>query len=1217
MVMMSMPSSGTKTASVGVAAAAVFAFVLAQWPLSAAQGAPGAPAATPAPQAPAATAAPATPIARPCHARGTIMTGTTPLPGVSVTAKSGTTVVAVTSTDVDGTYSVPLAPGTYSLHVELTGFGAPDETVTVGQPPCDVALDVPMTLGPRTALPAVAAVPSPSATPSATAATPGTAAAPATAPAQTATVAPGQRGQAAAGRGGRNGGAGGRQGAAAAPQTSDTGFQSLSVQQSDAAASVDAGDAAGSFSADDPAARLLPPGFSPDASSDAVAVSGSQIQVDRGQLADRLGALGRGEFGLADDQAGQLAPGFAGAQGGFGGADGGGRGGGPGGRGGGGFGGRLGGANRLQVQANYQLGGSFLNANPYALNGVPQTKPLNAQQSYSTTIGGPVKIPGIYDGSRRTTFNFSYSGTDNGVGYNNFATVPTDAWRTGDFSSSPVAIINPATGQPFPNNQVPVSPTAAALLNYIPHQTLLGNQSNFETQGTSHSTTNGFNIRLTHSLATPPAAGRGGRGGFGGGGFGGRGGGQNGQNGRGAAPATWNVTLNATIGYRRNHNDRIDIFPALDGTQHGSTLSAAETANIRHGRTVQTVTFTFNRTESQTSNPFQFTNNAAADAGIAGVSADTFYYGVPTVQFGSGLTSLAGTTPSLRENKSYQLSYTWTRPSLKHNWRIGTDYQLQTTTSQSDSNPNGTFSYSGLYTGDGNTPDQAFADFLLGLPQTASIQQCATALVANCGQIQISGTNADVYFNDDWRWKPRWTINYGVRYEYTGPYTEANGQMANLDVNSTLTAVAPVNAFNNYTGTFSGAFPTSLVNPDWNNVAPRVGVAWRASNRSVIRFGYGLSYNNGTYANIARNLYQQPPYFNTGTLTNSLENPFVMDTILQQIGTDPTQIDNTYAINKNYQLGLIHQFNFDYSRDLFKTYAVGATYVGTIGRDLDLLLAPNTGPAGLLNPDVPAFQYQTSGGVSHANSVSFRLQKRQSHGVSGNVSYTLQRAIDDTTATSGSPSLAQNAQDIADETALSNFNRTQVMNGTMSIQLPWGKDRHWLAGGGRLAAIVGDWTLSGTLLVETGTPLTARCSLCANELASGVVGTLRADYNGGTIALPTPVVTTPGIGPSGQLIPGNIQFFNAGVFSQPLPGTFGTALRNQIIGPGTHLLNAVFSRDVQLGGNRGVTIQVSVNNLLNTVNYASIDTNVTSATFGQVLSVGAMRSARANLRFRF
>ena len=139
-----MPSSGTKTASYGVAAAAVVAFVLAQWPLAAAQDAPGT---TPVPAPTQQAAAPST---RPCHARGVVKSGTTPLPGASVTAKNGATVVAVTSTDVDGTYSVPLAPGTYTIHVDLTAFAAPDQSVTVGQPPCDVALDVPMTLGPRT-----------------------------------------------------------------------------------------------------------------------------------------------------------------------------------------------------------------------------------------------------------------------------------------------------------------------------------------------------------------------------------------------------------------------------------------------------------------------------------------------------------------------------------------------------------------------------------------------------------------------------------------------------------------------------------------------------------------------------------------------------------------------------------------------------------------------------------------------------------------------------------------------------------------------------------------------------------------------------------------------------------------------------------------------------------------------------------------------------------
>jgi hypothetical protein len=64
-------------------------------------------------------------------------------------------------------------------------------------------------------------------------------------------------------------------------------------------------------------------------------------------------------------------------------------------------------------------------------------------------------------------------------------------------------------------------------------------------------------------------------------------------------------------------------------------------------------------------------------------------------------------------------------------------------------------------------------------------------------------------------------------------------------------------------------------------------------------------------------------------------------------------------------------------------------------------------------------------------------------------------------------------------------------------------------------------------------------------------------------------------------------------------------------------LNAQVSRDIRLGGTRALSLQFRLNNVLNNVNYAAVDTNVNSPTFGQVLSVRPMRSAQANLRFRF
>ena len=72
-----------------------------------------------------------------------------------------------------------------------------------------------------------------------------------------------------------------------------------------------------------------------------------------------------------------------------------------------------------------------------------------------------------------------------------------------------------------------------------------------------------------------------------------------------------------------------------------------------------------------------------------------------------------------------------------------------------------------------------------------------------------------------------------------------------------------------------------------------------------------------------------------------------------------------------------------------------------------------------------------------------------------------------------------------------------------------------------------------------------------------------------------------------------------------------------IIGPGSQQLNAQFSRDVRMGGNRAITLQLNATNLLNMVNYATVDTVVNSPTFGQVLSVRPMRSMQFNMRFRF
>ncbi len=210
------------------------------------------------------------------------------------------------------------------------------------------------------------------------------------------------------------------------------------------------------------------------------------------------------------------------------GGPGGGRGG-PGGPGAFALGGRGGRQNTYTFSSNYTFGGSVLDSAPYQLHpDSPVTQQPYTRNTFGGTLGGPVKIRHVYDGTRRTNFMVTYSGNHGANLFDQYAAVPTKAMRDGDFSATGVTVVNPATGQPFAGNQIPaglMSPTALALLPYIPAPNLTDTSRNFHYVTTTSSASDNVNLRVTHNF-TPNVTGRGGRGGPGGGGggrgFGGR-----------------------------------------------------------------------------------------------------------------------------------------------------------------------------------------------------------------------------------------------------------------------------------------------------------------------------------------------------------------------------------------------------------------------------------------------------------------------------------------------------------------------------------------------------------------------------------------------------------------------------------------------------------------------------------------------------------------------
>ncbi len=338
----------------------------------------------------------------------------------------------------------------------------------------------------------------------------------------------------------------------------------------------------------------------------------------------------------------------------------------------------------------------------------------------------------------------------------------------------------------------------------------------------------------------------------------------------------------------------------------------------------------------------------------------------------------------------------------------------------------------------------------------------------------------------------------------------------------------------------------------------------------------------------------------SGTAIGSALAPLVLTNAFVNAATGVT---NTYGVDKNYALGRVQTWNADLSRDLNQAWNVGAGYTRTTGSSLDLVRAPNRGPSGLRIAGVQPFLWQTSEGRSVLNAATFRIARRQVKGLGGNVSYTLAKSQDDASNIGGGATVvAQDDQNLAAEYGLSSFDRRHQLNADVSVELPFGPHRRWLHNGGRLAAVFGNWRGSANFTWQSGTPFTPRITASASDVARGTNGTLRADYLGGPIHISGPSID---------------QFFNTGAFAIPLPGTFGSASRNMIIGPGSKQLNAQVSRDITMKRNRAITIQATASNVLNAVNYAAIDTVVNSPTFGKVLSVRPMRSAQLNIRFRF
>ena len=855
--------------------------------------------------------------------------------------------------------------------------------------------------------------------------------------------------------------------------------------------------------------------------------------------------------------------GFGGGRGGFGGP------GGPGGRGdrGGFFRGRdpnAFGNGRRNRRAQYNgnvaliLNNSALDAKPFSLTGQDTPKAAYAHFRSTGTFGGPLKIPHLLNG-QKTFFNINYQLSRSRNGSIATGLVPTEAERTGDFSG----ILNPLTGKPvvlpFTNNIIPagqISPQAQSLLSFYPLPNFTGsNRYNYQVPLVGIGNQSNVNSRITHTI--------------------------NAKN-----------QVNGNFAFQKNDNTTPNLFGFVDSTSSTGYNTGLQWTYHFTTRLISNLSYRFSRQAAQTVPYFANQTNVSGQAGIIGNDQAPQFWGPPSLTFSSGFSGLSDGNFALNHNTTNQVgeSILWVRN--KHNVTFGADFRKLDFNQLSQQNPRGSFHFAGGFTG------FDFADFLLGYPQTSSVAY------GNADKY-FRAAWADTYVTDDWRVNSRLSLNIGVRWDFQGPVTELYDRLVNLAVGPNFTSAAPVCgvAVSGCTPASQAGYPGSLVRPNYHEIQPRIGLAWRpfAKGSTVVRAGYGIYYNTSVYQPLATQMAQQSPLSFSVTQANSVSNPYTLANafLTPAIGTTP----QTFAVDPNFQIGYLHYWQASVQHSLPGSLVATITYNGSKGLHQVQQFLPNSVPPGAPASVYPSgYIYETSNGSSSYNAGSAQIQRRLRSGFSFGAVYTFSKAMDNAQGIGGrggaGNSLAQNWLDLAAERAVSSFNRTHTLN--MNVQFSTGQG----TSGGALVngwkgALAKDWTFTTSIQVASGLPLTP---VVLNRVATGagITGTVRADLTG------LPVYAAP----AGF-------FLNSAAFVAPPAGEWGDAGRNIITGPALFSLNASVGRVFRIADRRSIDLRFDTTNALNHVNFTSWSTTVGSVQFGLPTSASGMRTLQATLRFRF
>jgi hypothetical protein len=827
------------------------------------------------------------------------------------------------------------------------------------------------------------------------------------------------------------------------------------------------------------------------------------------------------------------------------------------------------------------------------------------QKQFGFVVGGPVLLPGAYNGRNKTFFLVNYEGLRREVGSQDFLRVPLPDELAGRFTTT---IIDPVSGQPFPNNTIPQNrftriANLALSKNYWPAPNASLPQGNYIRQRNLPTDTNQLTVRIDQQLG-----------------------------------ARW-----GTVFGRYTQTDWTNTALGTV-TELGDVFFVQNTKNWQVSHSVPIASNLVNQFRvgfvGARANQHGFTAPQAdiAAAGLTGVfdNLDDEQRTYPAVGFGGTGTGLAGGGSAVNDYQaSYQpmwdLSNTTTTILGRHTLNFGANYRRWSLQRDLANDFLGQFTFSGFFTGN------AVADMLLGYYSGASVFQPAGFSVAgrSGNPRQFNFQYFAPYVQDDWKVSSRLTLNLGLRWDYrTIPY-ETNDRMGWRDLSNPrggLLVADQTLVDRGIVGDSSYYKFAGRRNPrdaSKNVFAPRIGFAFRpfGGQGTVVRGGYGMFWDSfeGREIDGAADIY---PYVSRGNYIQSVGQPTPLQTTNQLFPSfadlgPATPAANSFlavSMSPNPKNPYVQQWSVGVQRELFTNTIAEVNYIGTKGTNLlmrrNIAQALPYDPANPLPvsarkpyPNFVVYIDSDFSGDSNYHSMNAKLERHTSSLVA-TVVYTWAKSTDNKSAAAGIGASQFNGwQGLLDNSrpeldrGRSDFDVDHRLVGSFVYNLPFGPGEKFASNAtGVKNAIVGGWQVNGIATFQRGFPITITAA-DADGLNDSF-GTNRANIVGDPY-------------PSG-FQKSVSQWFNTAAFAQPARGHFGTIGRNTLRGPGINNLDLALFKNFDL--TRGARLQFRLESF-NAFNHTQFNAPVVNvaetARFGQILSARPARINQVGLKLLF